>query len=185
MGWWEACAAEGQGGRSPAPVQKPGIGVGGGAFGLVRQLEEPLPRAAAAGVLEQQQPALLPCVAATVARGCGSGAKPGQRRRAGAFRTLGYARPIVQDQVAPERSRAVVRRVFTTGDRQGAEEESAAKPHLRAEKRPRLKRWGHRGGRLGAARQHLGSALHVASPSPYRLSCVGVPFELARKPRCN
>ena len=51
----------------------------------------------------------------------------------------------------------MVRRVFTTGDGQGAEEESAAKPHLRAETRPRLKRWGHRGGRGGAAR-HLGSA---------------------------
>ena len=128
---WEACAAEGQGGRSPAPVRKPGIEVAGcGAFGLVRRLEEPLPRAAAASVLEQQQPALLPCVAAAVARGSGCGAKPRQRRRAGAFRTLGYARPIVQ--VAPERSRAVVRRIFTTGDGQGAEEESDTKTHLRA-----------------------------------------------------
>jgi len=68
---WEACAAEGQGGRSPAPVRKPGKGVGG-VLGLVRHLEVPLPRAAAAGVLEQQQPALLPCVAAAVARGCSS-----------------------------------------------------------------------------------------------------------------
>ena len=127
---WEACAAEGQGGRSPAPVRKPGKGVGGGALGLVRHLEEPLPRAAAASVLEQQQPALLRCVAAAVARGSGCGAKPRQRRRAGAFRTLGYARPIVQ--VAPERSGAVVRRIFTTGDGQGAKEESDAKTHLRA-----------------------------------------------------
>ena len=128
---WEACAAEGQGGRSPAPVRKPVVEVAGcGAFGLVRHLEEPLPRAAAASVLEQQQPALLPCVAAAVARGCSSGAKSGQRRRDGALRTLGYARPIVQ--VAPERRRAVVRRIFTTGDGQGAKEESDAKTHLRA-----------------------------------------------------
>ena len=128
---WQACAAEGQGGRSPAPVWKPGIEVAGcGAVGLVRHLEEPLPRAVAAGVLEQQQPALLPCVAAAVARGSGCGAKPGQRRRAGAFRTLGYARPVVQ--VAPERSRAVVRRIYTTADGQGAEDESDAKTHLRA-----------------------------------------------------
>jgi hypothetical protein len=61
---------------------------GGEAFGLVRHLEEPLPRAAAAGVLEQQLPALLPCVAAAVARGSGCGAKPRQRRRAGTFHTL-------------------------------------------------------------------------------------------------
>ena len=127
---WQACAAEGQGGRSPAPVRQPVVGVGGDALRLVRHLEEPLPRAVAAGVLEQQQPALLPCVAAAVARGSGCGAKPGQRRRAGAFRTLGYARPVVQ--VAPERSRAVVRRIYTTGDGQGAEEESDANTHLRA-----------------------------------------------------
>ena len=41
----------------------------------------------------------------------------------------GYARPVVQ--VAPERSRAVVRRIFTTGDGQGSKEESDAKTHLR------------------------------------------------------
>ena len=51
--------------------------------------------------------------------------KPRQRRRAGALRALGYAPPIVQ--VAPERDRAVVRRIFTTGDGQGAKEESDAK----------------------------------------------------------
>ena len=127
---WQACAAEGQGGHSPAPVRQPVVGVGGDALRLVRQLEEPLPRAVAAGVLEQQQPALLPCVAAAIARGSGSGAKPRQRRRAGAFRTPGYARPVVQ--VAPERSRAVVRRIYTTADGQGAEEGSDANTHLRA-----------------------------------------------------
>ena len=42
----------------------------------------------------------------------------------------GYARPVVQ--VAPERSRARVRRIFTTGDGQGAEEESDANTHLRS-----------------------------------------------------
>ena len=165
---WEACAAEGQGGRSPAPVRKPGKGVGGGALGLVRHLEEPLPRAAAASVLEQQQPALLPCVAAAVARGCSSGAKSGQRRRDGALRTLGYARPIVQ--VAPERSRAVVRRIFTTGDGQGAKEESDANTHLRARYTTPF-----RG--LGASR---GSSRYCPAPqirstwppSPYRLEPV-------------
>ena len=165
---WEACAAEGQGGRSPAPVRKPVVGVAGGAFGLVRHLEEPLPRAVAAGVLEQQQPALLPCVAATVARGSSSGAKSGQRRRAGALRTLGYARPIVQ--VAPERSRAVVRRICTTVDGQGAEEESDAETHLCARYTTPFKA-------LGASR---GSSRYCPAPwirpkwppSPYRLGSV-------------
>ena len=55
----------------------------------------------------------------------------------------------------------MVRQVFTTGDGQGAEEESVAKPHLRAEKRPRLRRWGHRGGRAGAFR--TSDPLHEAS----------------------
>ena len=165
---WEACAAEGQGGRSPAPVRKPGKGVGGGALGLVRYLEEPLPRAAAAGVLEQQQPALLPCVAAAVARGSDCSAKSGQRRRSGAFHTLGYARPVVL--VAPERSRAMVRRIFTTGDGQGAEEESDANTHLRARYTTPFKA-------LGASR---GSSRYCPAPwirpkwppSPYRLGSV-------------
>ena len=159
----------GKGGRAPAPVRKPVVGVGGGeAFGLVRNLEELLPRAVAVGVLEQQQPALLPCVAAAVARGSGCSAKPRQRRRAGAFRTLGYARPIVQ--IAPERSRAMVRRILSTADRQGAEEVAHRKAHLRASARPDLKRWGHR----GAPKGHMSGVQRgpTVPPSPYRLGSV-------------
>ena len=59
----------GHGGRTPAPVRKPVVEVGGGALGPVRHLQEPLPRA----VLKQQQPVLLGYAAAAVALGGGGG----------------------------------------------------------------------------------------------------------------
>ena len=106
--------------------------------------------------------------AAAVARGSGCSAKPRQRRRAGAFRTLGYARPIVQ--IAPERSRAMVRRILSTADRQGAEEVAHRKAHLRASARPDLKRWGHR----GAPKGHMSGVQRgpTVPPSPYRLGSI-------------
>ena len=59
----------GHGGRTPAPVRKPVVEVGGGALGPALHLEEPLPRV----VLKQQQPVLLGYAAAAVAQGCGGG----------------------------------------------------------------------------------------------------------------
>ena len=59
----------GHGGRTPAPVRKPVVEVGGGALGPVQHLEEPLPRA----VLKQQQPVLLGYAGAAVAQGSGGG----------------------------------------------------------------------------------------------------------------
>ena len=153
---WEACAAEGQGGRSPAPVRKPVVGVAGGAFGLVRHLEEPLSRAVAAGVLEQQQPALLPCVAAAVARGCSSaeqslGSAEGLEPSA-PLGTLDPSSRSLQNEAerwcvesSPPATARAPRRSRT--------------PTLICARvtRPRLKRWGHRGGRVGTA-WHLRSA---------------------------
>ena len=59
----------GHGGRTPAPVRKPVVEVGGGALGPALHLEEPLPRV----VLKQQQPVLLGYAAAAVAQGSGGG----------------------------------------------------------------------------------------------------------------
>jgi hypothetical protein len=136
-----------------------------GSYGTSRSRCHERPRLAYSS---SSSPPSSPVAAAAVARGSGCGAKPRQRRRAGAFRTLGYARPIVQ--VAPERSRAMVRRIFSTADRQGAEEVTHGKAHLRASARPDLKRWGHR----GAPKGHVSSVQRgpTVPPSPYHLGAV-------------